>query len=276
MKFAKRCKVLAGLLIALLCWGNVSANADNKTQETYLYDAQKLLDPEFSADLEAFLEHHARESEIDLEVYVNRSVPHQQAFDSSAQKEKPTEERRRSTGATKIQYYLETPEKSTIQIGSAYEKSVASQHFNQCLESAILASSSESLPHKKMEAFFIQLSIRIYWLERIIHGTADRTYESMPEGEKLRIFPKKNQKPLKKTLQIDWIMLGGGAAILCISTLSLAYLLISWRNKGVYLFPISYKDPRLGADHAAGIGAVISFSNPDTSPSQQKKDRSKV
>ena len=43
-----------------------------------------------------------------------------------------------------------------------------------------------------------------------------------------------------------------------------------WRVRARYRFPQSEVEPRLGGNHAAGIGAVISFANPAIPPATQR------
>ena len=127
-------------------------------------------------------------------------------------------------------------------------------------------------PASQIESFLVQMSIRLYWMERMIGGGPEL------EGATTASTPLRPRKSAKKSHLAEivqpWIEgakpLAVRAAVLagCL----LAGIIATWvfRRRARYRFPEFDVEPRLGGAHAAGVGAVISFASANVPPASQK------
>ena len=62
------------------------------------------------------------------------------------------------------------------------------------------------------------------------------------------------------------------AGLLIASVLAASVGIIGWRRRrATYRFPELFVEPRLGGQHAAGLGAVIAFASADLPPASQRR-----
>jgi hypothetical protein len=235
----------------------------------HLVDPQGLLATRESLDLEAFLEHHRGESSIDIYVYVfgaDQRIP-------SDVREEEIVERLYSVGkpAAVIYYYIGAPQRSALYLSPVITDTVSAAEQRRALESSVMRAFGSAVPAEQLEAFLVQMSIRIYWIERMTEGTAVETMESIPEGEDARPLPKKEAVEEKVEIP-SWMKLVG--AVLAAGfggLLALGSAVMWWRGRVRFRFPEFEVETRLGGSHAAGIGAVISFGSPAIPPAMQRK-----
>lgn len=236
--------------------------------EGHLVDPQGLLSERERKDMEAFLEYHAGDSLIDVYVYVfgaNQQIP-------GDVREEEVVERLYSVGkpAVVVYYYLGTPQRSTIYLSPVITDTVSAAEQRRALESSVMQAFGSTKAFDQLEAFLVQMSIRIYWMERMTKGTAGETRKEVPEG--VRVFKKAKADaekplvipaPLRMAAAVGAMVLGG--------LIVLASLVMWWRSRAKFRFPEFDVEPRLGGSHAAGIGAVISFASPAIPPAMQRK-----
>lgn len=238
--------------------------------ETYLVDPQGLLTTREEKDVDAFLKYHAGDSSIEMYVYVfgeNQYIP-------SDVREEEVAERLYSEGkpAAVVYYYIGAPQRSSIHLSPAITDTVSASEQRRALGSSVMQASGSTKPFDQVMAFLDQMSIRIYWMERIGEGTAVETMEAIPDGEKSLPLAEKVDV-LEKPLEIpSWVItvgvaLGAGIVVL----MALWGAVIWWRSRARFRFPEFEVEPRLGGNHAAGIGAVISFSSSAIPPATQRK-----
>lgn len=70
------------------------------------------------------------------------------------------------------------------------------------------------------------------------------------------------------------VFIGVGAGIILLIVLVVAFVLRKMGKGRVYEFPLSDSPKRLGAEHAAGVGAVIAFQSHSLPPSEQRNKES--
>lgn len=234
--------------------------------EGYLVDPQGLLSTRERKDLEAFLEHHGGDSSIDLHVYLfgaDQQIP-------SEVREEEIVERLYSMGkpAAVIYYYVGAPQRAAMYLSPVITDSVSAAEQRRALESSVMRGFGSTQPAEQLEAFLVQMSIRIYWMERMVEGTAVETMESIPgvgDGRPV-------QAERQEVVNTSWMkMLGvliatglGGSLVLWSSAMW-------WRGRARFHFPEFEVEPRLGGSHAAGIGSVISFGSASIPPAMQRK-----
>jgi hypothetical protein len=235
----------------------------------YLVDPQGLLSTRERKDLEVFLEDHSKNSSMDLYVYIfglNQRIP-------SDVREEEIVEQHYSVGkpAAMIYYYLGAPQRSAMYLSPEITDTVSVTEQRSALESSVMRAFSSNIPFDQIEAFLLQVSIRIYWMERMTQGTAVETMESIPSGEGNRSFSRK--KDVKKVVVLpSWLELFGAVFATCfVAILALGSAVVWWRRRAKFRFPEFDVEPRLGGSHAAGIGAVISFGSSAIPPAMQRK-----
>ena len=235
----------------------------------YLVDPQKLLGSKDARDRQSFLNYHAGDSEIDLFVYLfdgHQVIP-------SEVREEEVVERFYSTGkpAVVVYYYLGAPAKSDIYLSPSLSDSVPAAEQRRALNSSVEEALEKPDALAQFEAFCVQLSIRIYWMER-----AAGLVKDAPAAPLARRAAAPAAKPVESPALVqakEWGQRYGvpggimaGAVLIVAGGLALA------RRQARHRFPVFDVSPRLGGSHAAGIGAVISFGSTTQSPSSQRNE----
>ncbi len=237
--------------------------------DRYLVDPQGLLATLEEKDLDAFLKYHAGDSSIEMYLYVfggDQYIP-------SDVREEEIAERLFSGGqpAVIVNYYIGAPQRTTIYLSPVITDTVSASEQRRALGSSVMQASGSTKPFDQVMAFLEQMSIRIYWMERMAEGTAVETMEAIPEGERARASSEK-EEPVEKPMEIPpWAKTAGAAvAAGIVVLLALWGAVIWWRSRARFRFPEFEVEPRLGGNHAAGIGAVISFSSSANPPATQR------
>lgn len=237
--------------------------------QTMLVDPQGLLSPVEYKDRHAFLSYHAGDSSIDLFVYVfkgDQEIP-------GEVREEELIERFYAEGrpAAVVFYYMGAPQRSVLYLSPSLTDAVSAAEQRRALESSVMQAFNDVDPSRQIEAFLVQMSIRIYWMERILSGgsaidelpaTHARPKES---GQQVNRVYKALQPMLEKSAR--WIMPVGVVFGAMICGLLVTAVL---RARARHLFPEIEVEPRLGASHAAGVGAVISFASAAIPPASQR------
>lgn len=235
---------------------------------TFLVDPQALLTPAEHRDRLNFLNYHSSDSSIDLFVYLlggNQEIP-------SAVRQEEIAERFFSAGrpAVVVYYYLGAPQRSVVYLSPSLKGSVSSVEQHRALESSVMQALERTHPAEQFEKFLVQMSIRIYWMERVLASesttAAPPTVMPATAGEKRAAV--KSAKLLWLQEQVNRFAI---PAAMVLAALLTASGLNHWlRMRARYRFPEFEVEPRLGGAHAAGIGAVISFASAAVPPASQR------
>ncbi|NJM38907.1 MAG: hypothetical protein HC845_14150 [Akkermansiaceae bacterium] len=239
--------------------------------QTFLVDPQGLLSPADSKDRLDFLNYHAGDSSIDIFVYL---IGKDQEIPSEVRHEELLE-RFYSEGrpAAVVWYFLGNPQRSVIQLSPAIREKIPATEQHRTLENSVIQALEKTQPTEQLEKFLTQLSIRIYGMERIL-GVEQKAADS--ESGLQPIILKSQKTKEKKSQKLLWlreqaeqlaIPVGASAGGLFF-LLGIIYFL---RRRAHYVFPEFDVEPRLGGSHAAGIGAVISFSSAAVPPASQRE-----
>ena len=235
--------------------------------KVFLTDPQGLLRTADYRDRLGFLNYHAGDSAIDLFVYLiggDQEIP-------SAVREEEMIERFFADGrpAAVVYYYLGAPQRSVLLLSPSITDTIVVAEQQRALESSVMQALERTSPTEQLEKFLVQLSIRIYWMERMISS------ETSPlEGSQIAAIPVSparagdSDKWMKlRELAAPWVLPASGAGAVCLTVLSL----LEWlRRRARYHFPEFEVEPRLGGAHAAGVGAVISFASAAVPPASQR------
>ncbi|MGJ8642194.1 MAG: hypothetical protein ACSHX9_02205 [Luteolibacter sp.] len=236
---------------------------------THVVDPQNLMDTRQQKDLEAFIDYHGNDSSIDMYVYVfgaNQRIP-------SEVREEEVVERLYSVGkpAVIIYYYLGAPQRAALYLSPILTDAVSAAEQRRALDSSVMKAFVTSKVFDQLESFLVQMSIRIYWMERMIEGTADETMEAIPE-EVSNLPSGINEDASEAEIEIPaWMKMAGAVAVATCGGLMVIWSFVMWwMSRLRFRFPEFEVEQRLGGNHAAGIGAVISFSSSAVPPARQR------
>jgi len=241
----------------------------SKVPDTYLLDPQRLFSNQETLDREGFLEYYADESEVDIRIYLfaaDQEVPWIYSL------KQLVDERYADGPLTAVVYYfLGNPARNELMFGGKGSELVMAERLRKMLDVAKIKAMEKSDSAAQMESFIIQLSISTYWVEQMIAlAQSDESSEVMAalsakQGRKPAIAP----EPWTSLQPFLWhAVLGTLGAIVLLVVLGAGWVV--WRRSRRYYFPVLELPVRLGADHAAGIGAVMGFHNKLDSPSSQR------
>lgn len=239
--------------------------------QSYLVDPQGLLEPRLAKDREGFLRYHAEDSKIDLYVYLfgpEQEIP-------GAVRAEEIAERFYSTGkpAVVVYYFLGAPQRSEIRVSPLLSDSVSGAEQRRALSTSLAQALEKQDPTAQFEAFCVQMSIRLYWMERAA-GLVSRTSpdEVIAFGAKHRDKPADSHAEWKAELQAyaeRWTL---PAVFIAAGLAMVAGTVFTLRSRRRYRFPDFEIPARLGGSHGAGIGAIISFGSSAQSPSSQRQE----
>jgi hypothetical protein len=235
----------------------------------FLIDPQGLLGGKEGKDSLGFLDAHAGDCSIDLFVYVftgDEEIP----VGVSAGK---IAERFFAGGrpAAIVYYFMGAPQRAVVLLSSTLTDRVGLPEQRRALESSVIQAMGKTEGPAQMEAFLAQLSMRLYGIERLLGGegaTGERTLE-FGKKEKARDRTSATMEKLKPWIESARRLMLPGAMMIGVMLVGWALVIVvRWRTR--YRLPIMPVEPRLGGEHAAGVGAVISFASPAVTPASQR------
>lgn len=237
--------------------------------KSFLIDPQALLSVSDYRDRLSFLNYHANDSSIDLYVYIiggDQEIP-------SAVREEETIERFFSEGrpAAIVYYYLGAPQRSAVYLSPSITDAISAAEQRRALESSVMQAFEKTQAGEQIERFLVQMSIRIYWMERMLAGEPITRISSPVVGPVLGKSRKSSEDPVKfQWFQEEARKLAIPAGVL-LASVGAALVFGAWlRSRNQYLFPEFEVEARLGGAHAAGVGAVISFASAAVPPALQR------
>ena len=238
--------------------------------ETFLIDPQGLLDERSARDEAAFLTAHAADSPIDLYIYVfakDQEIPGEVRGEELS-------ERCFATGrpAVIVYFFLGSPQRAVLYPSPSLPELISAAEQREALQSAVAQATAKTSPPEQLQAFTAHLASRIYRMEQLLHGIASETEGAKAAQARAAKLAKKSSslgerlarwRPLAQDLAVPGLLVA--------SLLAAILALIGWRRwRAIYRFPEFAVEPRLGGDHAAGVGAVISFASADLRPAAQR------
>jgi hypothetical protein len=237
----------------------------------FLIDPQNLLGPVARRERLEFLKYHAGDSSIDLFVYVfggDQEIPgevrEEELVERLFSKDRP---------AAVVFYFLGAPDRSVLYLSPSLADVVAMAEQRRALDSSMMQALAKVDAAGQFEAFLVQMSIRIYWMERMMGGAGEHA-EAMALPDKAPMAAGRDRKSkLMKLIQpyLDQARPYAMQAGTGLAGLLLLLVLRSWMKWSArYRFPDFDVEPRLGGAHAAGVGAVISFTSAAVPPASQR------
>lgn len=237
--------------------------------DVFLIDPQKLLSPVDYRERLDFLNYHAGDSQIDLYVYV-----------FSAEQNLPSEVNMAgvttqyfSSGrpAAIVHYFQGNPQRASFHLSPALLAVVSPGEQHRALESSVMQALSKEHAADQIDAFIVQMSIRTYWMETMLNGTSEDGALASPakkaEPQEAKADLLEWLRPHLETASQYWVPAASVVAVLLLALGFRLWSQLRWR----YRFPELEVEPRLGGAHAAGVGAVISFSSSAAPPASQRE-----
>ena len=180
----------------------------------FLIDPQGLLSSVEHQNHLAFLNDHAADSLIDLFVYVfkgDQEIPGEVRAEELIERffldGRP---------AALVFYYLGAPQRSVLYLSPSLTDVVAVAEQRRALESSVMQAIGKTDPSGQIEAFLVQMSIRIYWMERMVGGgvaTAGATpdFDRKAKGSDHPSATMEKLRPLIESARRFAVPAGGGA-----------------------------------------------------------------
>ena len=235
----------------------------------YLVDPQRLLTMQETQDREGFLNFHAKASDIDIRLYLFDT---QQVIPTSHSLERLVAERYNDSPLTCVVFsFMGDPSRTMLAFGGEGAEQVTMLEQRRILDHARIKSLKSSDASSQIEAFVVQLSIRLYWLEKSFKGaelTAVSALTSQhPSSISGRTLSAVGFHASRKPFLL-YFLVGVSGALIAVT--ALVWMWVLWRKNRTYQFPAVESPRRLGADYGAGVGAVLGFKDSVGSPSSQR------
>jgi hypothetical protein len=235
----------------------------------FLIDPQRLLSPADFRERQGFLEYHASDSAIDL--YVCIFAGDQRISGEGRVGEWLARHFANGRPAVAVAYFLGEPQRAMIELSPALAEIVPLAERRRALESSIMQAVKEVESARQIEAFLVQMSIRLYWMEGLLGHEKAVPPTATPHAAGVKKAPKPSrwmQLAGPWLLQTKPYLIPVGALAGSLLASMGVVVLLRWRAR--YHFPDFEVEPRLGGAHAAGVGAVISFANTNLPPASQR------
>lgn len=237
----------------------------------FLVDPQNLLTPQEKRDREGFFAYHAEDSSIDIYFYLFDS---RQQLPEEESPERVMSEQVQDLGPSLVVfYYLGMPERTQLVFSPFLERSAKDLDKRNALVPVVEEALDRSEEVAQIESFSVQLSIRLYWMEKEL-GNFVKQQSSLihPLSDKAPVFVEKlggGEKLQRSALARNVF---GGVMILALA--GGVGFFAKWfaDRKRIFVFPESEGSLLLEAPHAAGVGALIAYDSPSFPPSLQKDE----
>lgn len=240
---------------------------DPKGQTSFLVDPQELLAQQEYRDRQSFLAYHSDESAIDMFVYL---FDGRQELPDDVTIESVFENLYGAYGSSAVVfYYLGMPERAELMLSEDLRAVVSRDEQSRALRAAVQEAFEKSDAAYQLDNFLVELSIRLYWIEREVAGkgtSAETVADRSATASRPAVLSAATQDPTRRLVAraLLWAAIMGAATLLG----WLGHLWLERRAR--YVFPEVDTGPLLGAPHAAGVGAVVSFSSAQLPPAQQR------
>jgi hypothetical protein len=242
-----------------------------KKPDGFLVDPQRILSPVVRRDRLAFLDYHAGDSSIDLYLYVlsgDQRLP--EAAECGIMMENFFSQGKASA---LVVYPFGAPDRAVSYLSPALAASVPDAENKRALASSVMQAVEKSDPAGQLEAFLVQMSIRLYWMEKMVANehAGDAEVDGVVAPKKVEDVEREGGageklEPLYMIAK-EWIW----EASLVFGVIVLLVLAMVWsRFRARHVLPDFSVEPRLGGEHGAGVGAVISFASASVPPASQR------
>ena len=222
--------------------------------KSYLIDPQKLLSRQEYRDQLSFLKYHASDSRVGFYVYVFDT---KQMIPSQIIAEEIFQHCFADAGPTVLLFYfMGAPERSVIHLSADLMKAVGRAECARARQSAVNQAMVKSQEADQLDGYCMQMSIRIYWMEKALEAGVIAPPETEPQAKPEPIHQK--YLSIISRWWSEWML---PCCITVVVLLVGGFSYHSRRKTRKCQLPSIPVVARLGGTHAAGVGAVISFAN---------------
>lgn len=237
----------------------------------FLLDPQNVLASNIAHDRLAFLQYHSKDSSIDLYVYIFKG---DQIIPGEVREEEIAERFfTRGKPAVVLLYFMGAPQRTIMHLSPSLTDAVPTAEQHRALESSVMEAFKRLDHPGQLEGFLVQMSIRIYWMERMLSGSPAPQQAAAAAPLPAGISDPEAEGKLMRKLGPFFNAIRPYRLPLAIGVPIVLGLLAAWwfcSAKARLRFPEIEVEPRLGGAHGAGVGAVISFASATVSPSSQR------
>lgn len=233
--------------------------------KSFLLDPQKIMSRQEFRDRLSFLKYHASDSNVDFYVYL---FDEQQIIPPIVQADELFAKYfSGGRSALILFYFMGAPERSEIHLSPELMRAVGEADRVRALQSSINQAIVKSQPVDQLDGFCVQMSIRIYWMEKAMEtGVVAR----VPQPEPAEL--KKRKTAARVSAVTAWfeewkLPLCIGVAVFVVG---MSFGAIRRHREKFHLAEFEVA-PRLGGAHAAGVGAVISYASAKLPPTMQRE-----
>lgn len=235
----------------------------------FLIDPQGLLPADEMKEREEFLRYHSEDSQIDFYVLLfgrGQTLPEgvriEELGERFAQNDKP---------ALIALYFLGEPDRAMLEFSPDLKEKVSAADANRVLVQSVRAAVEHGNVFDQLEAFCVQMAIRIYWVEQAVGLAA---VEAPPENRPS--MPRETDAPPSVPAwrtALDRALGQVGVPVVTLVLAVFAGTIARWliRRREVHTFPVVTCEARLGGGHGAGIGSVVTFGSSAVSPTTQRE-----
>lgn len=226
--------------------------------ESLLLDPQGILSNQEYLDMEGFLKYHSEESTLDLCIYLfdaEQQIPNYYQVDTILKRH---ELNGRQTAV--IYYFYGNPGRTELHLTAEITGKIGNQERLRFLQNSINSAAKKSQEFDQLEAFCMQMSILVVRLGKTLAAGEDRSDPPL-------VTSSTNPSPLGDKTRKFQDLYGKIQPFLIPSIVLFSVACVAWivsqiiKKRKTYTFEECEIAPRLGADHAAGIGGVISYSS---------------
>ncbi len=226
--------------------------------ESLLLDPQGILSNQEYLDIEGFLKYHSEESALDLCIYLfdaEQKIPNYYQVDNILKRH---EREGRQTAV--IYYFYGNPARTELNLTAEITGKIGNQERLRCLQNSINTAAKKSQDFDQLEAFSMQMSILVVRLEKALADGQDLS------GSALVTTPTNPALLGEKATKLHDLY-GKFQAYILPTLLIFSVACVAWifsriiKNRKTYRLEEYEIPPRLGANQAAGIGGVISYSS---------------
>lgn len=231
-----------------------------------LVDPQELLSRQEYRDRESFLAYHAGESVIDLYIYLfdaKQELPEGVTIDSVFA------QHFEGSGPTAVVfYYLGMPERSQLVLSQEIRAVASEEEHQRALRKAVQEAFEKSDPAYQLDSFLVELSIRLYWFEKAMSEGELPTVSAAEGGDLAGAQTEVPGASPGMNRTITNVLIG---VVFLVTVGGLGWIGRIFADRKIrYEFPEVDSGTLLGAPHAAGVGAVVSFRSAQLPAAQQR------
>jgi hypothetical protein len=230
-----------------------------------LVDPCRLLSSLERKEREEFLRQHADDSKIGLRVMIFKT---DQRFPSELETLLAPQWSSGEPMALLL-YRMGEPDRAELLFDPDLAAELSTTETRRLVGRSAMAAEKKIGALDQLKEFCVQVSIRLYWIEDSLgwvnQSTGEQKVIEPPAEEEVS-----RSEAVTEAFRKTWESAGLPAMIALSAIICFAVLRWVMRMRRRFRFPEFEMEPRLGGEHAAGIGAVIFFGSTTQSPSAQK------